>query len=78
MLMSFISGVVPCDFSKAFDKVTHSLLQHKLDHYDIRGKTGEWIKTFLSDRSQSVVIEGVVCFSMFHYMAGNDVFHQLA
>ena len=46
------------DFSKAFDKVTHSLLQHKLDHYDIRGKTGEWIKTFLSDRSQSVVIEG--------------------
>jgi hypothetical protein len=46
------------DFSKAFDKVTHSLLQHKLDHHGIRGKTGEWIKTFLSDRSQSVVIEG--------------------
>jgi hypothetical protein len=56
--MSFISGVVPCDFSKAFDKVTHSLLQHKLDYYGIRGKTGEWIKTFLSNRSQSVVIEG--------------------
>jgi hypothetical protein len=46
------------DFSKAFDKVSHSLLQHKLDHYAIRGKTCEWIKTFLSDRSQSVVIEG--------------------
>ena len=46
------------DFSKAFDKVSHSLLQHKLDHYGIRGKTCEWIKTFLSDRSQSVVIEG--------------------
>ena len=46
------------DFSKAFDKVSHSLLQHKLDHYGISGKTGEWIKTFLSDRSQSVVIEG--------------------
>ena len=45
------------DFSKAFDKVSHSLLQHKLDHYGIRGKTCEWIKTFLSDRSQSVVIE---------------------
>jgi hypothetical protein len=35
-----------------------NLLQHKLDHYGIRGKTGEWIKIFLSDRSQSVVIEG--------------------
>jgi hypothetical protein len=46
------------DFSKAFDKVSHSLLQHKLDHYGIRGKTCEWIKPFLSDRSQSVVIEG--------------------
>ena len=46
------------EFSKAFDKVSHSLLQHKLDHYGIRGKTCEWIKTFLSDRSQSVVIEG--------------------
>jgi hypothetical protein len=46
------------DFLKAFDKVSHSLLQHKLDHYGIRGKTGEWIKTFLSDRSQSIVIEG--------------------
>jgi hypothetical protein len=46
------------DFSKAFDKVSHSLLQHKLDHYGIRGKTCEWIKTFLSDRRPSVVIEG--------------------
>jgi hypothetical protein len=46
------------DFSKAFDKVSHSLLQHKLDHYGIRGKTCEWIKTFLSDRKPSVVIEG--------------------
>ena len=45
------------DFSKAFDKVSHSLFQHKIDRYSIHGKTGEWIKTFFSDRSQSVVIE---------------------
>ena len=46
------------DFSKAFDKVSHSLLIHKLNHYGITGKTNEWIKNFLSDRTQSVVVEG--------------------
>ena len=46
------------DFSKAFDKVSHSLLIHKLDHYGIRGKTNAWIRSFLSNRKQSVVVEG--------------------
>ena len=46
------------DFSKTFDKVSHSLIIHKLKHYGITGKTNEWIKNFLSDRTQSVVVEG--------------------
>jgi hypothetical protein len=46
------------DFSKAFDKVSHGLLVHKLDHYRIRGKTNTWIQNFLSDRSQAVVVDG--------------------
>ena len=46
------------DFSKAFDKVSHSLLIHKLEQYGIKGKTSAWIKGFLSDRTQCVVIEG--------------------
>jgi hypothetical protein len=47
------------DFSKAFDKVSHSLLFHKLQHYGITGKSNRWIKNFLSQRSQCVVVEGV-------------------
>jgi hypothetical protein len=46
------------DFSKAFDKVSHGLLVHKLDHYGIRGKTNAWMQNFLSDRSQAVVVDG--------------------
>jgi hypothetical protein len=46
------------DFSKAFDKVSHSLIIHRLKHNGITGKINEWIKNFLSDRTQSVVVEG--------------------
>jgi hypothetical protein len=52
------TDVLIMDFSKAFDKVSHSLLVHKLDHYGIRGKTNTWIQNFLSDRSQAVVGDG--------------------
>ena len=46
------------DFSKAFDKVSHSLIIDRLKHYGITGKINEWITNFLSDRTQSVVVEG--------------------
>ena len=46
------------DFSKAFDKVPHARLVKKLDYYGIRGKTLQWITSFLHNRSQQVVIEG--------------------
>lgn len=43
------------DFSKVFDKVTHRLLIHKLRHYE---NVNDWIESFLSDRSQAVVVNG--------------------
>ena len=46
------------DFSKAFDKVSHQCLAIKLDHYGIRGNLLQWIKSFLANRTQQVLVEG--------------------
>ena len=45
------------DFSKAFDRVSHSLLFHKLSHYGIQGTLLSWLNSFLNDRSQYVILE---------------------
>ena len=52
------SDVIFLDFSKAFDKVSHHHLFHKLYHYGIRGNTLNWIKNFTLSRSQCVVVDG--------------------
>ena len=46
------------DFSKAFDSVPHQRLLLKLGYYGIRGNMLMWTKAFLSNRSQSVLING--------------------
>ena len=46
------------DFSKAFDTVPHSRLLHKLKHYGIDGKLHNWLTTWLTKRTQQVVIDG--------------------
>ena len=46
------------DFSKAFDKVSHHHLAAKVHHYGMRGKVMEWVKSFLSSRTQEVILEG--------------------
>lgn len=52
------TDVLIMDFAKAFDKVNHSLLIHKLAKYGIQGKTNRWIASWLNQRTQNVVIEG--------------------
>ena len=46
------------DFVKAFDKVAHNRLLYKLSSYGVKGNTLGWIGSFLSGRSQKVVLEG--------------------
>ena len=49
---------VYCDFKKAFDKVPHKRLLHKIEGYGIRGEILGWIRAFLSDRTQQVIVNG--------------------
>ena len=52
------TDVIVMDFAKAFDKVSHNKLCHKLHRYGISGSTNRWIKNFLNNRTQCVVLEG--------------------
>ena len=44
------------DFAKAFDKVCHNSLFKKLSKYGFNGKILSWLKSFLSNRKQRVVL----------------------
>jgi hypothetical protein len=46
-----------CDFSKAFDKVWHRGLLHKMKAYGITGNLVDWFSSYLKDRRQKVVIK---------------------
>ena len=53
------TDLILLDFSKSFYKVAHEKLLLKLHHYSIREDTLKWIKDFLDNRKQAVVINGI-------------------
>jgi hypothetical protein len=53
------TDLIIMDFAKAFDKVSHRRLLYKLEYYGIQTHTLNWIHAFLTDRTQTVVIDGV-------------------
>jgi len=48
--------VLYTDLEKAFDKVSHKKLIIKLFGYGIRGKLLKWVKNFLKNRRQRVMM----------------------
>ena len=51
-------GVMMVDLSAAFDMVDHSLLLEKLQLFGLDVKAVQWVQSYLSLRSQSVLIDG--------------------
>ena len=52
------TDVIVMDFSKAFDKVGHIRLLYKLQNLGVNPQIINWVKSFLSNRSQKVAVDG--------------------
>ena len=53
-------GAVFFDIRKAFDTVWHDALVMKLRAAGLHGRALKWLTSFLSDRTQSTLVEGYV------------------
>ena len=53
------TNIIFLDLSKAFDKITHKIILSKFRYYGIRNHTLSWIGAFLSNRTQTTVVNGV-------------------
>ena len=48
--------IISFDFQRAFDKVPHNLLLKALQHLQLHSTSLQWIASFLTDRTQRVVL----------------------
>jgi hypothetical protein len=46
------TDILVMEFSKAFDKVSHSLLLHKLHYYVIQSELNSWIQIFFPTKNK--------------------------
>ena len=51
--------VIYLDFSKAFDKVDFLITLRKIKLLGVTGNIGKWIYSFLTDRTQTVIVNGM-------------------
>ncbi len=52
-------GTVFLDLKKAFDTVIHNILLAKLTHYNFSEQAIKWMKSYLLNRKQCVIVNGV-------------------
>ena len=53
-------GIMMVDLSAAFDMVDHSILMQKLEIYGLDNQTITWIQSYISGRSQAVMVDGAL------------------
>ena len=65
VLVRIVVRVIFCDISKAFDRVWHAGLIHKIRAAGISGKLLDWFTNYLFKRRQRDVLPGVESFWTF-------------
>jgi hypothetical protein len=58
MSLNLLEFVIYLDMSKAFDKVSHTKLLHRLREFGFRGNILNWFSSYLSNRRQQTTVHG--------------------